>query len=69
MTIGALWSRFIDWLKMRRRSERRTAPYGVRGRIYEKREPVKAARSKPTATMRTRVIRPNSEARKDGHSL
>ena len=62
--IRELWG---DW-KAKRRGERRVAPYGARGRIYERDRKgdvsdVKASQAEPIATLEMKVIRANGETK------
>mgnify|MGYP001588607646 FL=1 len=56
--------RFFEFLKAWRRGERRIAPAGVRGRVYERwgGEPGMSARTKLQAKMSTRVFRASEGA-------
>jgi len=54
-----LWARLREWWQARKRGERRIAPPGVRGRVYERKGgggPL-AVRGIPEASISARVFR------------
>ena len=63
-----LLNRLSEWFKAYRRGERRIAPYGTTGRVYERKNPQagevsaggeKKVGSQGTYTMTARIIRKN----------
>ncbi len=60
-----MFRRLFDWYQMKLRGERRIAPYGSRGRIYERKNPEPASTGEagrefsagPTCTVTAKITR------------